>query len=534
MIRVLVKKQMMEVWASLYQNQKNGKRRSVVGIIGYGLFMLFITLFLAAMFFRLGTFCAGVFSYIDMGWFYYLLMGMLSIILSVFGSVFNTYSTVYLAKDNELLLSMPLKPQEIMTARLGGVYLTALYYELLSFIPAAVAYMIADGFTASNIIGAIAALIAISIFVLILSCILGYGVAVISQKLKSKAIITVIIALVFFAAYYYVYFKAAAYLNDFLKNAAAIGAEIKEKAEVLYVIGSCATGNVSSMCLVLGVTIVIMLVVYKIMVNNYTKIMTTNKGEKKVAYNEKTVKSSSVATALYKKELARFTRSASYMLNCGLGVLFLVVVGATAIIKPDIIREFTSLTGGSEEGKQMISLIMTSVLCFFVSMSDIAAPSVSMEGKCFWILRSLPVSTWQIIKAKCSVQIRLTLVAGLFASVFLGREAGLEGFNYAFMILATAFFAILITFFGMTFGILLPNFNWTSEQAALKQSANAFIALFGGMAFVAAFGGIIYFLNKVIEMKMVMVACLVLEVVVAAGFYCWLKTIGVKKLENLG
>ena len=33
---------------------------------------------------------------------------MLAIVLGAFGSVFNTYSSLYLAKDNDLLLSMPI------------------------------------------------------------------------------------------------------------------------------------------------------------------------------------------------------------------------------------------------------------------------------------------------------------------------------------------------------------------------------------------------------------------------------------------
>ena len=36
------------------------------------------------------------------------LMGLLAVFLGAFGSVFNTYSGLYLAKDNDLLLSMPM------------------------------------------------------------------------------------------------------------------------------------------------------------------------------------------------------------------------------------------------------------------------------------------------------------------------------------------------------------------------------------------------------------------------------------------
>lgn len=61
-----------------------------------------------------------------MDWLYFALMGLLAILLGSFGSVFNTYSGLYLAKDNDLLLSMPIPVNAIMGARLLSVYLLGL------------------------------------------------------------------------------------------------------------------------------------------------------------------------------------------------------------------------------------------------------------------------------------------------------------------------------------------------------------------------------------------------------------------------
>ncbi len=48
------------------------------------------------------------------GWLYYALMGLLALAFGVFGSVFSTYAGLYQAKDNELLLSMPIPPRRIL------------------------------------------------------------------------------------------------------------------------------------------------------------------------------------------------------------------------------------------------------------------------------------------------------------------------------------------------------------------------------------------------------------------------------------
>ena len=48
------------------------------------------------------------------------LMGLLAILLGAFGSVFNTYSGLYLSKDNDLLLSMPIPVRSIMAVPAAG------------------------------------------------------------------------------------------------------------------------------------------------------------------------------------------------------------------------------------------------------------------------------------------------------------------------------------------------------------------------------------------------------------------------------
>ena len=63
-------------------------------------------------------------------WLYMALMGIVSVTLEVFGSVFNTFSTLYQAKDNDLLFAMPITERSVLTARLSGVYAMGLMYEL--------------------------------------------------------------------------------------------------------------------------------------------------------------------------------------------------------------------------------------------------------------------------------------------------------------------------------------------------------------------------------------------------------------------
>ncbi len=87
MTSALFRKQMQELGVWFFVNKKTGLRRSRGGIVGMGVLYAALCLFLCAVFF-------GV------GWLYYALMAMLAILFGVFGSVFNTYASLYCAKDN--------------------------------------------------------------------------------------------------------------------------------------------------------------------------------------------------------------------------------------------------------------------------------------------------------------------------------------------------------------------------------------------------------------------------------------------------
>jgi ABC-2 type transport system permease protein len=57
----------------------------------------------ASLFYSIGKLFGGT----ELEWFYFALAGIISFALSFVGSVFATQTQIYDARDNELLLSMP-------------------------------------------------------------------------------------------------------------------------------------------------------------------------------------------------------------------------------------------------------------------------------------------------------------------------------------------------------------------------------------------------------------------------------------------
>ena len=124
MLKTLLKKQIVEIFRNYYYDPKKNRARSKGATIAYIVLFAFLMIgVMGVMFTGLSLVLCSSFHEVGMDWMYFALMGLLAVFLGAFGSVFNTYSGLYLAKDNDLLLSMPSPVRYIMLSRLLSVYL---------------------------------------------------------------------------------------------------------------------------------------------------------------------------------------------------------------------------------------------------------------------------------------------------------------------------------------------------------------------------------------------------------------------------
>ena len=227
MLKTLLKKQMAEIFRNYFYDPKKNKMRSRGATIAYiALYALLMVGLLGGMFALMAVGLCGPLVEGGMGWLYYLLMGLIAVFLGTFGSVFSTYSSLYLSKDNDLLLSLPIPVRCVMASRLLGVYLLGLMYAAVVIVPGVIVYWLTAPVTAGTIVGGVLMVLIVSVIVMVLSCLLGWVVARISLKLKNKSFITVLLSLLFLAAYYFVYYKAQALITLLVENAAGVLSQV--------------------------------------------------------------------------------------------------------------------------------------------------------------------------------------------------------------------------------------------------------------------------------------------------------------------
>lgn len=529
MTKALFKKQMMEVFSWLYKDRKTGKLRSAQGIAAYVLLYLFVFVSLGSMFYMAAVSLCGPLVEAGMGWLYWCLMGLLSLVLGVFGSVFSTYTSLYQAKDNDLLLSMPIPASRILLVRLLGVYAMGLMYALIVAVPAQLVWFQMAPFSAAGAVCVVLIPLLLSVLVLVLSAILGWVVALVAGRMKHKNVATVVVSLAFIAAYYYFYSQAYSILQTILLNAEAMSAQMKTALYPLYQMGLAAEGNLLSMLIFTAIVGVLLAAAYAVLHRSFLKLATTNRGAAKAVYREQKAKAGSVGGALLQKELRRFLGSATYMLNCGLGILFMPIAAVMLLWKGDMVREFVSAAFLQE----YLPLLAAGAVCMVAAFNDTAASSVSLEGKNLWLVQALPVTGWQALAAKLKLQLLLTLIPAVPLVAAVEWVVKPEPVLAVLIPAVVALYILLMAALGLAINLKMPLLNWTSEVVPIKQSMSVTLALFGGWAILAALAGLYVLLRSVLGLTGYFLLVCGLLLACCCILLRWLRTRGAGIFETL-
>ena len=531
MIKALFKKQMMEVFSWVYRDAKTGKRRGKAGAVGYILLYLFVFASLGMVFGMMASSLCAPLTQAGLGWLYMALMGMVAVVLGVFGSVFNTYSSLYQAKDNDMLLSMPIPPSKILLVRLSGVYLTGLMYELIVMVPALVVFFADGNPTVAGVVFSLLLPLLLSLLVLALSAVLGYVVGLVTSRLKNKNFLTVLLSLAFIVGYYYVYRQAYAIIGKILADPANLGSKVKTILYPFYQMGLAACGNGLSMLIFAAMMGLLFGVVYLVLSRSFLKIATANRGTVRVKYREKALKVGNAKSALLKKELRRFLGSPTYMLNCGLGLLFMPIAAVALLLKREVLVEMINqLFGGATD---VLALVAVAAVCTISSMSDISAPSVSLEGKNLWLVRSMPVRAADALMAKLKLHLYLTLAPTMVLCAVLVWVIRPVWYFAVLIFAASAVFVLLTAAAGLWLNLKMPNLNWVNEAVPVKQSMSVTLELFGGWGLVIALCGAYYGLASYIPAVWYLLGVTVLLLALSGVLVRWIKTRGAAIFEAL-
>ena len=181
----------------------------------------------------------------------------------------------------------------------------------------------------------------------------------------------------------------------------------------------------------------------------------------------------SVLGSLCRREFRRYFASGIYVSNTILGpILGAVLSGALLFSGTELLSEAIPLP---LDIARLAPLLVAAIFCI---MSTTAA-SISMEGRQWWIVKSLPLSAKSILDAKLLMNLLLDLPFFVLSQVFLtlALKPGLPALLW--QIVLPALLILLSRIWGLTANLLFPVLDWESETAVVKQSAASLLGMAG-------------------------------------------------------
>lgn len=540
MLKTLVKIRFQGLFLKSMMESKKKK-------ISIGKMILFSLLFI-----YLGIVLIGVFGYffnliiepfIASGyqWLYFGLMALVVILFCFLGSIFYTQQEIYGAKDNDLLLSMPIKTRDVLLSRIVVVLILNYIYEALIALPAIVVYYLHQPFNGMQMLIFIIVFMTLPLFVLALSCVFGWLITMILKKVPSKTFITMILSLGILVAYFYLVNKMPEYLASLIKNGKTIGEIVENKLYPIYHLAKAISDiNLFSLVIYLLTALIPFILVIYLLSSNFIKLTTSKSGVKKGKLKQTDIKTSGLKKSLFMRELRHFTSNSMVMMNSAIGIAFTIFLAGALIVKSNDVKTIV----------QTISLLLQETLlqgtldewivaglCLVTigvsSFNYISASLISLEGNCLWIIKSLPLKTKDILDSKLLLHIILCIPPAIFFSLAGIYVFSLNIVDAIIVILVPIIFIIFEAIFGLLVNLWKPKFDWVNETIVVKQSLAVIIAMFGTMAFVALIaGGYILLFNEFISVINYTYLITLIVVVLDIFGYYFLNTWGTKRFAE--
>ena len=418
---------------------------------------------------------------------------MITFFLTLIEGIYKSSNLLFNCKDDDLLFSLPISKSTVTFIRMFKFYVFELMYNSLFLVPAIVVYIRYVKVGISFYISSLFMIILLPIIPITLSCIIGKFISRVSSKFKFKNIVQTIITSIFLLVILYFSFNLQNLLSKFGETANVINEIITKFYYPAYAYVKMITNfKITDLLLFIIINIVIFILGIFIVSRKYNFINSTVKEVKENNNKDYKVKVNKPIIALIKKEFKRFINSPVFITNAGFGLLlFIIAVGAISFkfesISTSIMME-ENIT--MNEIKNYMPILVYGLISFTSFMTSITSSMISLEGKSFNILKSLPIKPFTIILSKVLMATIVMIPIILIGDIILFIRFGFNIWEMIMIIIAS----IIIPFISETIGIIInlkyPKMDAENDTEVVKQSISSMVAVFlgMGMSFISVFG----------------------------------------------
>lgn len=425
-------------------------------------------------------------------------------LLLLFFAIVYIFSLMYYSRDNEFLLSLPVKNSTIFLSKITVIYVLLEVIGGVMLIPFGIAYGVSAGLGAGFYFGLILAQIILPLCPIFLAVLLSFPLMYVISFIRKSRILSmfmVILGIVLFAGVYVGIFligvsmgsgsaegglvQLADHVVAMMRDLAG-GIVFYDAVSQMFIAG---TNVLASLGIFLacnsafaGISILLSKVLYR---RGMSKQLEASSEVIKVS-KTKQYKTSSPMKAMLKKDLKFMIRTPIILFNLLIELVLpvLLIVIMSISLRP-MMNEFDPST--METVKYVMVVFCTLFgLTFACSLNFMAISTVSREGQSFYIMKMIPVPIYKQLEARAN----FAFLFPLFSIVLLSAVAfgmGLMEIQTAIMYLIfTSILAYGFTYYQVGLDVKRPKLDWDNITQITHNNINTMKCM--GVSFLINFG----------------------------------------------
>lgn len=420
-----------------------------------------------------------------------MLAAVISLVI-LFFTFFKAGSVIFQKKAFELQMSLPVKKAAIVISRFLTMYVTNLAISVLVFLPGLGVYVWYKRPGVLFFPYAVVGLVILPLLPLTVATALGALIQAVSAKWKHKNLINIILTLLVIVAILIgsvlVPGNAEATETDSFVELQMMLTDItgvlKEQIGAMYPpavwFGDALTQESGSNILLLTAVSLVVFVLFVAVLQKYflrisTALNATFTGE---TFRMKGMGKNSLLKSLWKRELRRYAASPIYVTNTLVGYIMMVIASAAILIAgPEQLDKILGIPGAQKIGAAIFPFILGAM----AALMPMSSCSVSMEGKQWWMMQTLPVPERALYMAKFLTNLTVAFpfyLVSVVLAVIAFRPTGAEAVEF---VLIPALYIAGSAAVGLLVNRKIPVFDWDSEVRVVKQSASTFFSMLIGI-----------------------------------------------------
>lgn len=410
------------------------------------------------------------------------LITVASLLIFFFG-IFKAGSVIFQKNGYDILCSLPITRTAIVASRFLRLYVENLVMAFFIMTPGLFVYAWSIKPGASFYILGVLSILALPLIPITASILAGAVITGISSRMKHKSLAAAVLSVLFVLLVLYASSRLSVMEEtitpEMLKELSSVVTGLLKKIypPAVWMGEGIITGSFATCLACIGVFVAVFAAAAAI-VSVFFRSIIQNLYATSARHNYelKSMKANSVISSLCRREFKRYFSSSIYVTNTIIGpVMGCVLSGALFFTGTGLITRSLPIP---LDVCALMPFVISGIFCTMTT----TATSISMEGKNWWILKSLPLAPGSILNAKILMNLLLILPFYLISEALLIPALKPGSFSDCiFLILIPAVIILFSCVYGIAVNLHFPVFNWENEVTIVKQSISAVLGGMGGL-----------------------------------------------------